>query len=340
MVAAARSRSASTSAWFYETNTGSRGPVPFDQVIRLLSIGAIAPDTKVWCPAENVEPTPLKDTMIGADNSAPTATQWHYERAGTRVGPVDEAELRRLLAAGEITRDTLVWSPGVGASFVRLGDTALGALRVEPPALPASVVGDTLAWELAAAPLGFALVETVVGPTSMPLWGLPVAAFLLCTAISVVDERRVVRSGVADSSINLGSWTWLVPVYLFQRAWALRKPKFYLWVWGVSLIASLAITAGDMRALLNGDTYFGTGVPWCDSSFEKTQVRKLFDSMGAAKAVGVTSTGLTNPRELGNAGDLRTCAAQLVASNGESYRVVYTVEKRDDKILTQMQLQQ
>ena len=91
---------------------------------------------------------------------------------------------------------------------------------------------------------------------------------------------------------------------------------------------------------MTGDTYFGAGVPECDSGFETAQVKKLFDSMGEAKAAGVTSIGLTNPRELGNAGDLRTCAAQILASNAQSYRVVYMVEIRDQQVLTQMQLGQ
>ena len=38
--------------------------------------------------------------------------QWHYaDRDRQQHGPVDEAELRRLFRAGDITRDTLIWNP-------------------------------------------------------------------------------------------------------------------------------------------------------------------------------------------------------------------------------------
>ena len=38
---------------------------------------------------------------------------WYYEKAGQRQGPITEAELDRLLASGEISATTLVWSEGM-----------------------------------------------------------------------------------------------------------------------------------------------------------------------------------------------------------------------------------
>ena len=38
---------------------------------------------------------------------------WHYAAGGERHGPVDDAELDRLIAAGTVTGDTLVWYPGL-----------------------------------------------------------------------------------------------------------------------------------------------------------------------------------------------------------------------------------
>lgn len=263
---------------------------------------------------------------------------WHYERGGQRVGPVSENELHRLLSLGEITRDTLVWSSSVGASFVRLGDTVLAPPMTQPPALPASRVDDTLAWGLAALPLGAALLQRATESTSTSLWGWPLGTFTVCTLMCLVDEKRVARSGNAAPSARLATWVWLVPVYLFQRARALRGPKHYVWAWVASLVASLLV-GGEIAAFLKGDTYLGAGVPTCDSAFEQKQVRKLFDGMDAVRAAGLTSTGLQNPRELGSAGDLRTCAAQVIASNATAYRVVYTVELQGDQILTNIQLQ-
>ena len=38
---------------------------------------------------------------------------WHYAAGGERHGPVDDAELDRLIAAGVVTGDTPVWYPGL-----------------------------------------------------------------------------------------------------------------------------------------------------------------------------------------------------------------------------------
>ena len=38
---------------------------------------------------------------------------WHYAAGGERHGPVDDTELDRLIAAGAVTGDTLVWHAGL-----------------------------------------------------------------------------------------------------------------------------------------------------------------------------------------------------------------------------------
>lgn len=254
-----------------------------------------------------------------------------------RVGPVEEAELQRLLAVGTITRDTLVLNSNIGRDFLPLGDTVLAPTATEPPPLPARAVDDSLVWLLVAIPLGSAILEQATGRTSTSLWGWPLAIFLVNVAVSVLDERRVIRSGVSNRSIRLGAWVWLVPVYLYQRARALKGPRYYVWAWLASFAASLVV-GGEAGALLAGETYLGTGVPACDSRYQIRQVRQLFDGLDAVKAAGIASSGVTNARELGASGDLRTCAAQIGATNAQSYAVVYTVERRDDQILTNMQI--
>ena len=46
---------------------------------------------------------------------------WYYAEAGQRTGPIPEAELRRLLAAGTIKRESLVWRAGM-AGWEPLGN--------------------------------------------------------------------------------------------------------------------------------------------------------------------------------------------------------------------------
>lgn len=59
--------------------------------------------------------TPAKAAAEGFTNpyqaaQAARATWWYYERMGQSVGPVSEAVIRSLLASGQVSRTTLLWS--------------------------------------------------------------------------------------------------------------------------------------------------------------------------------------------------------------------------------------
>ena len=58
---------------------------------------------------------------------------WYYEQNGNRIGPVDEATMRSLIADRTISIDTLVWTNGM-ANWTPLQQTQLAAgLPVPPP---------------------------------------------------------------------------------------------------------------------------------------------------------------------------------------------------------------
>ena len=58
---------------------------------------------------------------------------WYYEQNGNRIGPVDEATMRSLIADRTISIDTLVWTSGM-ANWTPLQQTQLAAgLPVPPP---------------------------------------------------------------------------------------------------------------------------------------------------------------------------------------------------------------
>jgi TM2 domain-containing membrane protein YozV len=58
---------------------------------------------------------------------------WYYEQSGNRIGPVDEATMRQLIADRTISIDTLVWTNGM-ANWTPLQQTQLAAgLPVPPP---------------------------------------------------------------------------------------------------------------------------------------------------------------------------------------------------------------
>lgn len=62
---------------------------------------------------------------------------WYYEQNGNRIGPVDEATMRGLIANRTISIDTLVWTNGM-ANWTPLQQTQLAAGLPVPPPTPYS----------------------------------------------------------------------------------------------------------------------------------------------------------------------------------------------------------
>jgi TM2 domain-containing membrane protein YozV len=60
---------------------------------------------------------------------------WYYEQNGNRMGPVDEATMRGLIADRTISIDTLVWTNGM-ANWTPLQQTQLAAGLPVPPPMP------------------------------------------------------------------------------------------------------------------------------------------------------------------------------------------------------------
>jgi TM2 domain-containing membrane protein YozV len=60
---------------------------------------------------------------------------WYYEQNGNRIGPVEEATMRGLIANRTISIDTLVWTNGM-ANWTPLQQTQLAAGLPVPPPMP------------------------------------------------------------------------------------------------------------------------------------------------------------------------------------------------------------
>jgi TM2 domain-containing membrane protein YozV len=63
---------------------------------------------------------------------------WYYQQGTNRMGPVDEATIRGLLASGALSIDTLVWTNGM-SNWVPLQHTPLAAGLPVPPPAPVSL---------------------------------------------------------------------------------------------------------------------------------------------------------------------------------------------------------
>ena len=172
---------------------------------------------------------------------ATAAATWFYESNGQRKGPISEAEVRQLIQAAAISRKTPVWRQGLSA-WTPAGNTELhtqfGDTRVAP--LTGRSVGNSIVWTLAFAPLIGNLIEWVIAGVihqgnvhaiqaamkNSPYWLVTLA---LNIALSMLDEKRLQNAGHDTSSFK--GWTWVVPVYLYQRAKTTRQNLAYFIVW-------------------------------------------------------------------------------------------------------------
>jgi hypothetical protein len=164
-----------------------------------------------------------------------------------------------------------------------------------------------------------------------------IAYAVVNSVVSLLDARYVEKSGRKIKNIKLGIWFWLIPVYLFQRARALGQSPTYFWVWIAALVGSIFISDPN---LLSGNTYWGAGIPACDSSFASDQVKSAFKNIPLMRRSGMQALELRNQREVSTTNAVRTCQGLVNATNASEYSISYTIERKGDEIFTNVNIVQ
>ncbi len=81
-------------------------------------------------------PGATRAAMVTAPPTLPVVA-WHFAENGASVGPLTSGQLAQAIAAGRVTRDTLVWSPGMGDWTAASQIPGLqGQFAVAPPPIP------------------------------------------------------------------------------------------------------------------------------------------------------------------------------------------------------------
>lgn len=178
---------------------------------------------------------------------------WFYEQKGQRKGAFSEIEIIELINNETLSYGTSVWKKGY-PEWMRIENTELRAHleKVVPPPLTGEHVSNSLAWVLAFAPIiGLFLqyfVAGVVHPNNVYLAESEVLegnywyiTLILNIVLSVWDEKRLKKAGTNTKAFR--GWLWLLPVYLFQRAKALKQNQAYFTGWIICFVISIAITS-------------------------------------------------------------------------------------------------
>lgn len=190
-------------------------------------------------------------------------SSWHYEKDGQRQGPASETQMGEMIQRRELNGSTLVWTEGM-ADWGKLDSTELKrylAQATTPPPLPGSRIPNGIVWVLAVAPLiGLFLESMVAGAMAGDSEDVDYAVALaiasgtywyitlgLNVGLGLLDERRLRKAGVDTS--GFGKIAFLIPVYLWKRAEALKQSSGYFWVWIATFILAILVAVGTEQEL-------------------------------------------------------------------------------------------
>ena len=182
-------------------------------------------------------------------SSTDTNIEWFYEINGKRSAATDHDEMVALISGSKITGKNLVWHSGM-TDWMPLESTELRthlSTRKSPPPLMGNAVNNSTVWTLAFAPVISLLLETVAAfavhdsefmvTHSVASGEFFWLAIIINIALSIRDEKKLREAGHDTSDFK--GMTFIVPVYLFKRAKALKQSPSYFWTW----IALFVITA-------------------------------------------------------------------------------------------------
>lgn len=265
---------------------------------------------------------------------------WFYEKERQRLGPVSESNLRELVRNGVLNGDNLVWTDSFGTDWKAIRFTDLMEKISGPPPLPTTHIDNTLAWVIALVPIIGAVIELAISQqVNIPVWGI-IGGYLVSYIVLVqIDVRRIKASGNSVDTTQFENWWLLIPVYLFKRANSLKQSKAYFWTWfGAIVIGS--VIGGDAKAIFDKDTYWGAGLPACDSNYMKTQTQQIFREIPLMKLRGIVALEVKNAQQLSGNTKQKKCTAAFVTSLGTDLQGTYTITMQEnDQFYTSLEFE-
>lgn len=137
------------------------------------------------------------------------AETWFYSRQGTPTGPVDESTLRDLITAGLLTRETMVWTEGMG-DWAPAGQVA-GLFagpppppKRMPPPLPQNLVPGSMPLR-GASPLGSSgpTLERPADVTKAAVAAISFPVVIVVASIFEAMSQKTSEPEMPDSVVGL-----------------------------------------------------------------------------------------------------------------------------------------
>ena len=165
------------------------------------------------------------------------------------MGPISTQQIIDLIKTGKLTYGSMVWNSTL-TEWIALEHCELKdhLTAVAPPPLTGKQVNNTWIWLLAFAPLiGYFLEWTItltlaeifhrpsrIAQEAMEERSLWFVTLILNLALSFWDERKLKLAGIDTTRFK--GWVWLIPVYMYQRAHALKQNLAYFIVWLICFV--------------------------------------------------------------------------------------------------------
>ncbi|MBE2895806.1 DUF4339 domain-containing protein [Pasteurellaceae bacterium HPA106] len=178
---------------------------------------------------------------------------WFYEIKGERKGPFSQDEMVNFIQHNQISYGVMVWKKGY-PDWIKIEASELKdyIFDLAPPPLTGKSVSNAIVWILAFAPILSDVIRALAlgftcrgndycvlqGFYDMKYWWI---TLVLNIGLGIFDEKKLEKAGVDTTKFSF--WVWLVPVYLYQRANALKHNLAYFIVWIVCFVLSLIISA-------------------------------------------------------------------------------------------------
>jgi uncharacterized RDD family membrane protein YckC len=91
--------------WYYADGDSKIGPIPQEQFDCLVADGTVTPETLVWSKG-------MADWQPLAGARPGQAKKWYYADGDNKIGPISQEKFDRLIVAGTIAPESLVWCSG------------------------------------------------------------------------------------------------------------------------------------------------------------------------------------------------------------------------------------
>jgi hypothetical protein len=165
--------------------------------------------------------------------------EWYYANNGQKNGPHTKEEIEALIQEGELAIQDKVWHKDF-EDWMPIETTEFKIFFNSPPPLIGDDIKNGWLWFLAFAPVIGFFLEYVVAYSIYDTEDAVVMAMhinyefwyitlILNIILCVLDERSLEKAGHDTSKFS--AWTFIVPVYIFQRAKKTKTGMATFWIW-------------------------------------------------------------------------------------------------------------